>query len=439
MSTRREFLTQTTTALVAATSIQLASPTNQKAVPKPLNGAPNVMRQAGSPIKKVICREETTLRLGGHGAEWHMSWAADDRQFVSLGGGMGWSDNPERVYISRLLAISNGPHDAIFQDVPAYPDHLQPASGENAPPVYTSFGTFALDGRIYQFLNTLEQGTPSTRTRNFIGTKLIYSPDNGRTWCNQDGSTPVTWEGWDNRSRKSMLFFEEPQNSFSVLSVLQMGRNYEANRDGYVYIYSCNGNTEGTMNQLVLCRVPKGRIVDRSAYEFFSGLKSDGSATWSADINARGVVHTFPSGWVNASGVPHAWQPSVAYNAPLGRVHHGQLGQRDCTRRCRVRQALLYRILDSAESLGAVDADSRGYSVDARQRSWLPCLHADHRAEVDRQGWQVFLDRMVGPPAEGQQRGTRAVSERVQTDERPRSNAGHAANHAVLFLQHSTC
>ena len=238
---------------------------------------------------------------------------------------MGWSDNPERVYIDRLLAISNGPHDAIFQDVPAYPDHLQPASGENAPPVYTSFGTFALDGRKYiHFLNTLEQGTPSTRTRNFIGTKLIYSPNNGRTWCNRSGSTPVTWEGWDNRSRrKLLLFFEEPQNSFSVLSVLQMGRNYEANRDGYVYIYSCNGNTEGTMNQLVLCHVPKGRIVDRLAYEFFSGLKSDGSASWSADINARGVVHTFPSGSVNTSGVPHAWQPSVAYIAPLGLVHDG--------------------------------------------------------------------------------------------------------------------
>ena len=121
MSTRREFLTQTATALVTARSIQLASPTNQKAVPKPSKVAPNVMRQAGSPIKSVICREETTLRLGGHGAEWHMSWAADDRQFVSLGGGMGWSDNPERVYISRLLAISNGPQDATFQDISGYP------------------------------------------------------------------------------------------------------------------------------------------------------------------------------------------------------------------------------------------------------------------------------------------------------------------------------
>ena len=318
MSTRREFLTQTATALVTATSIQFASSMTQEAVPKASKGAPNVMHRAGSPIKSVICREETTLRLGGHGAEWHMSWAADDRQFVSLGGGMGWSDNPERVYISRLLAISNGPQNPTFQDISGYPDHLQTSGAENAPPPYICFGTIALDGRIYQFLNTLERGTPSTRTRNFIGTKLIYSPDNGRTWCNQNGSTPVVWEGWERRSRESMLFFEEPQNTFSLLSVLQMGRNYEANRDGFIYVYACNGNTEGTMNQLVLCRVPKARLLDRPAYEFFSGSKFNGSATWSANINARAVVHTFPSGWVNVSGVPHAWQPSVAYDPPLG-------------------------------------------------------------------------------------------------------------------------
>ena len=319
MSTRRKFLTQTTAAaIVAATSNHLASSTKEKATSDILKDAPKVRHRLRSRIKAVIRREETTLRLGGHGAEWHMSWAADDRQFVSLGGGMGWSDNPGRLHISRLFAISNGPHDATFQDVPGYPDHLQPDSRENAPPVYTSFGTFALDGRIYQFLNTLNRRPPSAREAHFIGTKLIYSPDNGSTWCNQDGSTPVVWEGWENRSRKNMLFFEEPQNTFSVLSVLQMGRNYEANRDGYIYIYACNGNTEGTMNQLVLCRVPKAHILNRAAYEFFSGLKSDESATWTKDINALAVVHTFPSGWVNVTGVPHAWQPSVAYLAPLG-------------------------------------------------------------------------------------------------------------------------
>src|SRR5262249_53252601 len=153
---------------------------------------------------------------------------------------------------SRMFAISNGPQDAAFQDLPGYPDLLQSSDRRNAPPAYTNFGTIALDQRVYQFLNTLNQGTPSSREVHFIGTKLIYSPDNGRAWYNQDGSTPVVWEGWENRSHKNMLFFEEPQNTFSLLSVLQMGRNYEANRDGYVYIYACNGNTEGMMNQLVL-------------------------------------------------------------------------------------------------------------------------------------------------------------------------------------------
>jgi len=318
VSTRREFLAQTTAAAIFVATSQLAGSTSKKAASDASKGAPRTASRRGSSIKSLVRREETTLRLGGHGAEWHMSWAADDRQFVSLGGGMGWSDNPERVYISRLLAISNGPLDATFQDVSSYPDLLQASENENAPPPYICFGTIALDGRIYQFLNTLERGTPSTRTRNFIGTKLIYSPDNGRTWCNQDRSTPVVWETWENRSRKSLLFFEEPQNTFSLLSVLQMGRNYEANRDGYVYIYACDGNTEGTMNRLVLCRVPKAHILDRAAYEFFSGPKSEGSATWAKDISARAIVHTFPTGWVNATGVPHAWQPSVVYNAPLG-------------------------------------------------------------------------------------------------------------------------
>jgi hypothetical protein len=208
----------TTAAIVTATSIHLTGSTKDKAASNPSKRVPNVRHPAGSPVKSVIRREETTLRLGGHGAEWHMSWAADDRQFVSLGGGMGWSENPERNYISRLLAISNGPHDATFQDLPGYPDHFQLPGGENAPPVYTSFGTFALDGRIYQFLNTLNRRPPSAREAHFIGTKLIYSPDYGRNWCNQDGSTPVVWEGWENRSRKNMLFFEEPQNTFSLLS-----------------------------------------------------------------------------------------------------------------------------------------------------------------------------------------------------------------------------
>ena len=117
-----------------------------------------------------------------------------------------------------------------------------------------------------------------------------------------------------------MVFFYEPGDSFSLLTVLQMGRNYEHNEDGYVYVYvySPNGNEEGSMNQLVMFRVPKDSILDRSAYEFFISLNSDGTGSWSRDIHARGVVHTFPTGWVNTGLHPYSWHPSVVYNAPLG-------------------------------------------------------------------------------------------------------------------------
>lgn len=222
-------------------------------------------------------------------------------------------------YNSRLFALSGGAQDAKFSDVPGYPDLLPAPDAAR----YYNFGTLAMDGHIYQFLSTFNH--PSVRPDGstwpdlrFVGAKLIYSPDNGRTWHNQDGSTPVVWESWQQRSRKTMVFFEEPQDAFSLLTVLQMGRNYEANRDGYVYVYAPNGNTEGTMNELVMFRVPKTKILDRGAYEYFAGSRPDGSAGWVKDIKARGVVHTFPRGWVNATAHPYAWHPSVVYNAPLG-------------------------------------------------------------------------------------------------------------------------
>jgi hypothetical protein len=97
-----------------------------------------------------------------------------------------------------------------------------------------------------------------------------------------------------------------------------MGKNYEANRDGFVYVYAPNGNTEGTMNELAMFRVPKAELLNRGAYEYFAGSQSDGTGKWVKDINARGVVHTFPHGWVNTTAHPYAWHPSVVYNAPLG-------------------------------------------------------------------------------------------------------------------------
>ncbi|MGB2710377.1 MAG: hypothetical protein WBC33_02590 [Conexibacter sp.] len=272
-------------------------------------------------VTGALRRDETILRLGGIGDCWHMSWAADDRQFVSFCDGAGFDAQPQRFFNNRMCTITGGPADARFEDLPGYPDLVQDEVPrmEQGMTRYYGMGTLAIDGRVYLFLSAFKGpwgiDTPGLR---FVGVKAIYSPDGGRTWCNQDGSSPVVWERWEQMSRDTMLFLEEPQEAFSILTVLQMGKGYEANRDAYVYVYAPNGNSDGTMNELVMFRVPKQRILDRDAYEYFAGLQADGSASWSGDIDARAPIHTFPRGWVNTVTHPWAWSPSVVYNAPLG-------------------------------------------------------------------------------------------------------------------------
>ncbi len=261
--------------------------------------------------------DETTIRAGGSGDNWHMTWADDDKQYVGLCDGRGWPDvagYDGSDYNARVYAIQGTPPDITFEHLPGYPDLLT----ERPPHInrYYGFGILALDGAIYQFLSTPNRDFSQPAPR-FVGAKLIYSPDRGATWRNEDGG-PVRWEPWDQRSGENMVFFNEPGEAFSLLTVLQMGRNYEHNTDGFVYVYAPNGNTEGTMNQLVMCRVPRDRILDRCAYTFFAGRGPNGAATWTSDIQDRAIVAEFPAGWVNTGIHPYAWHPSVVYNAPLG-------------------------------------------------------------------------------------------------------------------------
>ena len=255
---------------------------------------------------------------GGTGDNWHTTWANDDKQYVLLADGSGWPEavgNTGKTYNTRVFAINGDPPNHTFEHLPGYPDM------DHSKHTMYGFGILALDGNIYHFLTTADHNPnddPPLYVSRFIGAKLVYSPDNGESWKNQDG-TPLRWGTWDERDRDNLVFHYEPGDAFSLLTMLQMGKNYEHNTDGYVYVYSPNGNLEGAMNQLVMFRVRKDRILDRAAYEYFVSRDHDGAASWSSDVHAKGVVHTFPSGWVNRGfHHPYAWHPSVVYNAPLG-------------------------------------------------------------------------------------------------------------------------
>jgi hypothetical protein len=272
--------------------------------------------------------DDTIQPVSGHGDNWHMSWAKNDKQYVGLCDGRGWPDlHGNRIqYNARMYAINGNPPNYSFEDLPGYPvlESVHPPTAEQPRhwSRYYGFGILALDRSLYHFMSTpkVPFGPPDNA---FAGIKLIYSPDEGRTWNNQDGSE-ICWEDWEERNSENMLFFKEPGECFSLLTVLQMGKNYEDNTDGYVYIYAPNGNVDGTMNQLVMLRVKKEHILDRSRYEYYVSTNPDGSANWTGDINRRGIVHTFPTGWVNwkigrpHGGHPYSWHPSVVYNKPLG-------------------------------------------------------------------------------------------------------------------------
>jgi hypothetical protein len=272
-------------------------------------------------ILSVTRREETILRSRSLGDGYHMTWTREGHQAVGVNDGSGWADPPTAFYNTRLWTISGAPGPARFDEVASYPLIDRSTRPEEAP-VYYGSGLLAVGEHFYQFISTLDNA--EDRPRHWTGAKLIFSDDGGRTWRNRDGSTPVTWEDWGEQARGRFNFFQEPDGCFSLLSILQMGRNYGANRDGYIYTYSPNGNTDGKMNELVMFRVPVARMLDRGAYEFFAGHRPDGGADWSKDIAARAPVHVFPRGWVNYTNlfpgdlVLESWLPSVVYNEPLG-------------------------------------------------------------------------------------------------------------------------
>src|SRR5690349_4408352 len=166
-------------------------------------------------IKKLKRLEETVLRLKSNGDNWHMSWADDDRQYVSLCDGIGFPGDPPLKgdgWNSRAYAIVGDPPNQRFEYLSGYPD-LPNFWGTRDCSRYYNFGILALDGRIYQFLSTPNRPFREPEPR-FVGVKLIYSPDNGATWHNQDGSTPVVWEPWDSRTKENMVFFCEPGEAF---------------------------------------------------------------------------------------------------------------------------------------------------------------------------------------------------------------------------------
>ncbi len=198
---------------------------------------------------------------------WPLTWADDNNIYTSYGDGFGFMPKVSTKLSLGYAKVSGDPTD--FRGI-----NIRSSSGETGN---KSSGMLMVNGVLYMYV------------RNAGNSTLAWSTDHAETW---------TWADW--RWPDSMGF----------PAFLNFGKNYAGARDNYVYVYSPDGDSAYCeVDDMILARVPKDRIGDKNAYEFF--VRRDGSnAVWTQDFSRRGSVFHFDNA-VN--------RLDVVYNAPLGR------------------------------------------------------------------------------------------------------------------------
>jgi hypothetical protein len=228
-----------------------------------------------SPVIKEIrwAPKETIQRSAKDSDNWPLTWADDDALYTAYGDGSGFEPFIKEKLSLGFAKITGTPPDARGVNI-------RSATGEQlggGKRGRKASGLLCVDSVLYLW------------ARNATNAQLAWSTDHGGTW---------TWADW------------RFTQSFGCPTFLNFGKNYAGARDEFVYVYSPDSDTAyERADRMVLARVPKDRIRDRAAYEFF--VREDGGrAIWSKDIAARGAVLAWPG---------RCYRTTVSYCARLKR------------------------------------------------------------------------------------------------------------------------
>jgi CubicO group peptidase (beta-lactamase class C family) len=238
-------------------------------------GAEHPPYPPSSVIKRVNWAPAATIvRKAKGGDNWPITWADDDHLYTAYGDGNGFKPGiPDKLSLG-FARVEGGPAD--FAGV-----NLRSASGEqrgDGKAGKKASGTLMVDGVLYLW------------ARNAGNAQLAWSTDHGRAW---------RWSDWAFTT------------SFGCPTFLNFGKDYAGARDNYVYIYSHDsGDAYQPADRMVLARVPRGRIKDRDAYEFFEGRDGRNRPVWTRDIARRGGVFTHRG---------RCYRAGISYDAGLKR------------------------------------------------------------------------------------------------------------------------
>ncbi len=238
------------------------------------------------PPSKVIARvdwapKETIVRAAKDSDNWPITWGDDGHLYTAYGDGTGFVPKvPEKLSLG-LARVEGGPDG--FTGVNLRAATLEQKGDGKAGK--KASGLLMVDGVLYLW------------ARNAGNAQLAWSEDRGKAW---------KWADW------------KLTTSFGCPCLLNFGKDYAGARDEYVYVYSHDSDSAyEAADRVVLARVPKGRIRERDAYEFFQGLDKRGAPTWTKDVRRRGAVFTH---------VRKCYRVSVSYNAGLRRYLLCQAG-----------------------------------------------------------------------------------------------------------------
>jgi CubicO group peptidase (beta-lactamase class C family) len=239
-----------------------------------------------SPVIRTAVFGSEIRRAAIDSDNWPLTWGDDDAQYTSYGDGYGFEPRLPKKLGMGFARITGGPDD--YHGANLRSDGERIGDGPRSP---KASGILMVDGILYLWV------------RNVGNAQVLWSEDRGKTW--QGGF--------------------KMEAGFGSPAFLNYGRDYAGARDGFVYTYSQDGpSAYESDNGLVLARVPKNRIRERDAWEFFDRLDTDGRPRWTADVTRRGAVFTYPA---NCSRVEAVYDPAIKrYLMALAYDHAGGWG-----------------------------------------------------------------------------------------------------------------
>lgn len=211
---------------------------------------------------------------------WPVTWAADGNLYTAWGdgGGFGGTNSDGRVSLGfARIAGTAERFEATNVWGGKTGAHIATFGGKVGALVSVQGALYAIGGVWPNKVGVKTWSCPKEA-------RLLWSDDLAKSWRICD---------W--------TFADAKNPEFGPVSFLNFGKDYAGARDDYIYMYFTTAWWQWAPRRIpptetYLARVPRNRLKDRTAYEFYRRPDRDGKPRWTAELKERQGVFVDPNG-----------------------------------------------------------------------------------------------------------------------------------------------